>query len=214
MASISSGVSCRNHTTKKYDSRWASYFSGNDSVIAECTFPLTKNIISRIIIAIIGILFIATISMFQSALANDEYDAAIHCLALNIYFEARGEPTLGKYAVGHVVMNRVYDESFPNNACRVVQQGGEHNRHRCQFSWWCDGRSDSPREQGPWEESILIAEEVYWGSVTDPTYGALWYHAKHIKPTWHGHLRPTSIIGRHIFYHRQAKSAISQLMIQ
>ncbi len=46
------------------------------------------------------------------AMENDE--AAIHCLALNIYFEARGEPELGKHAVGHVVMNRVSDAKFPD----------------------------------------------------------------------------------------------------
>ena len=34
----------------------------------------------------------------------------IECLALNIYFEARGEPDAGRRAVGHVVMNRVSDK--------------------------------------------------------------------------------------------------------
>tara|TARA_R110002051_G_scaffold226325_2_gene289031 strand:+ start:284 stop:526 length:243 start_codon:yes stop_codon:yes gene_type:complete len=33
----------------------------------------------------------------------------LHCLAQNIYFEARGEPMIGKVAVGHVVLNRAAD---------------------------------------------------------------------------------------------------------
>ena len=37
----------------------------------------------------------------------------IDCLALNIYFEARGEPKLGQIAVGHVVLNRVVDKRYP-----------------------------------------------------------------------------------------------------
>ncbi|MCK4867057.1 MAG: cell wall hydrolase, partial [Alphaproteobacteria bacterium] len=31
----------------------------------------------------------------------------LECLALNVYFEARGEPREGQVAVAHVVMNRV-----------------------------------------------------------------------------------------------------------
>ena len=68
----------------------------------------------------------------------------LKCLALNIYFEARGEPESGQLAVGHVVM-------FPGTVCGVIQQGGALRRHRCQFSWWCDGRSDKPGNKRLWE---------------------------------------------------------------
>ena len=49
----------------------------------------------------------------------------LHCLALNIYHEARGESDFGKIAVAHVVMNRVKSHRFPNSICKVVMQGGE-----------------------------------------------------------------------------------------
>jgi spore germination cell wall hydrolase CwlJ-like protein len=65
----------------------------------------------------------------------------LFCLAQNIYFEARGEPLLGKIAVGHVVLNRVADKRFPGHVCKVIQQGGNRRLHRCQFSWWCDGKA-------------------------------------------------------------------------
>ena len=44
------------------------------------------------------------------------------CLAMAIYFEARGEPTVGQIAVAHVIMNRVESDDFPNTVCGVVTQ--------------------------------------------------------------------------------------------
>ncbi len=123
-----------------------------------------------------------------------------YCLALTIYFEARGESDLGKLAVAHVVMNRVTDRRFPNSICRVVRQGGEETRYRCQFTWWCDGLSDRPGNLRAWKESRALAESVYWGHSKDPTSGALWYHADYVAPRWAMAYRRTSQIGRHIFY--------------
>ena len=56
------------------------------------------------------------------------------CLALNVYYEARSEPMDGQYAVAHVVLNRVANDAFPDDACKVVKQGYHKGRHRCQFS--------------------------------------------------------------------------------
>ncbi len=124
----------------------------------------------------------------------------IECLALNIYFEARGEPETGQLAVGHVVMNRVASTRFPSTVCDVIQQGGELRRYRCQFSWWCDGRSDKPRNKRLWEKSGELALKVYWGRSEDPTEGALWYHADYVKPYWRKEFERGPKIGRHIFY--------------
>ncbi len=124
----------------------------------------------------------------------------IECLALNIYFEARGEPEAGQLAVGHVVMNRVASARFPGTVCGVIQQGGELRRYRCQFSWWCDGRSDKPRNKRLWEKSAELALMVYWGQTEDPTQGALWYHADYVKPYWRKAFERGPKIGRHIFY--------------
>ncbi len=124
----------------------------------------------------------------------------LHCLALNIYFEARSEPSRGQHAVAHVVMNRVADPRFPDTVCKVVRQGGERVRHRCQFSWWCDGRSDRPRNQRVWERAQAMAHKVYWGGTEDPTQGALWYHADYVMPYWGRVFERGPKIGRHIFY--------------
>ncbi len=124
----------------------------------------------------------------------------LECLALTIYFEARGETELGKLAVGHVVMNRAQNPLFPPKVCQVVRQGGEKLRYRCQFSWWCDGRSDRPRNPQAWERSKTLARAIYWDYSRDPTAGALWYHADTTRPRWRNSLARSGKIGHHIFY--------------
>ncbi len=135
----------------------------------------------------------------------------LECVAQNIYFEARSEPRLGKIAVGHVVMNRVRSEVFPDTPCEVVRQGGEDRRHRCQFSWWCDGKSDKPANLLAWTESMHLARDIVWGRVPDPTAGALWYHAEYVKPKWRTAFHQGPKIGRHLFYTRSATPPRPQL---
>lgn len=137
-----------------------------------------------------------------------DIESELQCLALNIYFEARSESEAGKRAVGHVVMNRVVDPRFPGWVCEVVRQGGEWPRNRCQFSWWCDGLSDKPRDQASWNRSWDAAYQVYWGYSEDPTDGALWYHAVYVKPAWRKLMGTGKKIGRHIFYSKSYKNVV------
>ena len=134
---------------------------------------------------------------------------SLRCLALNIYHEARGEPLQGKIAVAHVVLNRVAAQRFPAQVCAVVQQGGERRRYRCQFSWWCDGRSDQPRDVAAWRESLLVALLIRRGATDDPTKGALWYHADTVTPYWSKVFKPYKKIGRHIFYLKNTRKGNS-----
>ena len=89
------------------------------------------------------ILFLLLLACFKAK--ADE----VECLALNIYHEARNQPTAGKLAVAQVTLNRVKHDRFPNTICGVVYQGYYLNnnpiKHKCQFSWWCDGKSDKPK---------------------------------------------------------------------
>ena len=124
----------------------------------------------------------------------------LRCLALNIYHEARGEPLQGKIAVALVVLNRVAARRFPSDVCEVIKQGGERRRYRCQFSWWCDGRSDRPRDVAAWRESLLVALLIRRGATDDPTEGALWYHADSVQPYWSKIFKKNTKIGKHIFY--------------
>lgn len=152
-------------------------------------------------LALTGVVFLTF-----PATAETSVDSEVYCLALNIYFEARNEPEEGKRAVGHVVMNRVAHPRFPTSVCKVVRQGGEIRRNRCQFSWWCDGRSDRPRNREAWSESVHLAYQVYVGHSVDPTKGALWYHADYVNPSWGKVFKPTRKIGQHIFYQRNTEN--------
>ncbi len=124
------------------------------------------------------------------------------CLALNDYFEARGESLVGRLAVAKVVLNRAMDSRFPANLCSVIKQNRARTLHRCQFSWTCDGRSDTPRNRIAWYQSLKLAAAVLQkdSNIDDPTNGALWYHAVFVRPPWSNRLEVSGIIGGHVFY--------------
>ena len=132
------------------------------------------------------------------------------CLAQNIYFEAGNQPFAGKLAVANVTLNRVADLQFPETVCEVVYQTKEYKmswtgemipkRGMCQFSWYCDGKSDEPKDSVTWVESIRIADIALQSSNFDVTSGALWYHADYIHPYWADHLTRVITIENHIFY--------------
>jgi len=128
-----------------------------------------------------------------------DFDKALNCLALNVYHEARSEPEEGQLAVAAVTLNRVRSESFPDSVCDVVKQGGEQ-LHRCQFSWWCDGKSDRPTEAKAWKNAKRISRLALLGMADDPTNDALYYHATYVKPHWSRKMQQTARIDQHVFY--------------
>jgi spore germination cell wall hydrolase CwlJ-like protein len=123
----------------------------------------------------------------------------LNCLALNVYHEARSEPEEGQLAVAAVTLNRVRSEDFPDSVCGVVKQGGEQ-LHRCQFSWWCDGKSDRPTEAKAWNNAKRISRLALLGMTDDPTNDALYYHASYVQPRWSRKMQQTARIDQHLFY--------------
>lgn len=129
----------------------------------------------------------------EAELNNDQ----LHCLANNIYHEARGEGVTGKTAVAFVTVNRTKSNRFPSTVCQVVNQG---SRGRCQFSWTCDGKPDTIRDKASWQASLSIARKVLTGSVEDPTRGAVYFYNHHvITPKWVRTTLRTARIGNHTF---------------
>ncbi len=122
--------------------------------------------------------------------------AAQHCLALAMYWEARGEGTTGMQAVGAVVLNRVADPRFPDTACGVVKEGGE--TPPCQFSWWCDGKSDRPTSASAWAAALEVADGMLSHPYRDRTHGALFFHSTAMRSPWQR--QQTAVIGNHVFY--------------
>ncbi len=126
----------------------------------------------------------------------------LRCLALNVYFEARGEKTEGQLAVALVTMNRMKNRHYPNSVCGVVWQ-------KRQFSWTHDGKSDRPTDMRAWELARKIAQVTYLGysklsarsrKALDLTKGALHFYAPRLAaPYWAEAHSVTRIIGGHVF---------------
>lgn len=129
----------------------------------------------------------------------------IDCLATNIYHEARSESSIGKIAVAWVTVNRVNTKQYPDTICGVVHDAkldskGAPKKHQCQFSWYCDGKSDEIKNKDAWYESLQIATLVYYSERFDPTDGAIMYHANYVSPYWKKDYKKTVRIDEHIFY--------------
>ena len=135
------------------------------------------------------------------------------CLAKNMYYEARNQGLAGQLAVSLVVMNRVKDDRYPNTICEVVEQGPVREswkkngvfypiRNRCQFSWFCDGKSDDPKEPTTYGRLLDISKDLVYGhlDVVDFTEGATHYHADYVFPAWRKSKTKTVEIADHIFY--------------
>ena len=135
-------------------------------------------------------------------------ETALMCLALNTYHEAKNQSMIGPVATAQVVMNRVADRRYPNTVCEVVKQGPKYKgsdvpvRHKCQFSWFCDGKSDEPKKDSKeWRMAQEYARIVLSGRIVlDVTEGATHYHATYVKPSWAKTKTRTTRIESHIFY--------------
>ena len=135
-------------------------------------------------------------------------ETALMCLALNTYHEAKNQSMIGQVATAQVVMNRVADSRYPNTVCEVVKQGPKYKgsdvpvRHKCQFSWFCDGKSDEPKKDSKeWRMAQEYARIVLSGRIVlDVTEGATHYHATYVKPSWAKTMTRTTRIESHIFY--------------
>tara|TARA_Y100000033_G_C2748151_1_gene112290 strand:+ start:536 stop:1123 length:588 start_codon:yes stop_codon:yes gene_type:complete len=149
------------------------------------------------------------IPVYESELVYNIDQDSMECLAKNIYFESANQSFAGKLAVAHVVMNRKESDLFPMTVCDVVYQaktkinwkGNEVPiRNQCQFSWYCDGKSDEPVDSKTWMKSLWIADLVLSGHYPDITEGSLWYHADFVSPYWSEQLELVTTIDNHLFY--------------
>jgi hypothetical protein len=105
-------------------------------------------------------------------------------------------------------MNRARDERFPPAICEVVYQRAAAENRGCEFSWTCDAVSDQPMNTASWHDSVRIAQAVYWGQTTDPSNGAMWYHADYVTPAWAATLGAPQQLGRHLFYRAKDEAIV------
>lgn len=141
---------------------------------------------------------LASLSLASPTLASETSETtpsrdAVSCLAEAVYFEARGTGDKGARAVAHVVVNRRESARFPGTICGVVHDG-------CQFSYQCDGRPEVLADRKERERAFRTAEAVLSGDSSDPTGGALFFHASGVNPGWFNTRPRVGEIAGNVFY--------------
>lgn len=122
-------------------------------------------------------------------------------MALNVYWESRGEPIDGQYGVANVTLNRA---KTPDNVCQVVVE-------KRQFSWVGslvendDGQprlkpAGYPKDKQAWRLAWRIANDVINNPRYDFTKGSTHFHTTNASPQWRHSATRTMQLGSHIFY--------------
>jgi|KBSSwiStaDraftv2_1062776.scaffolds.fasta_scaffold20037_3 spore germination cell wall hydrolase CwlJ-like protein len=177
--------------------RWLARDSGGGSFFAMLALP---------IVAIFSIVAFAYSGRGRDEAAHLEAAriraAELRCLAENVYFEARGEPLDGQYAVAEVTLNRTRSPYFPKTVCGVVHDtrwDPERRRFVAHFSWTQMEPKSDP--WGPaWQDAIAVAGAVYDESYMPRVPDALYYHAIGVQPYWASSRHQVARIGNHVFY--------------
>jgi spore germination cell wall hydrolase CwlJ-like protein len=110
----------------------------------------------------------------------------LKCLADNIYFEARGEPLRGRFAVARVTLNRAADRS--KSICEVV-----YEKH--QFSWTAKKGLHKIYESEAYKQAVEIAYSSRL--FHEPFY---YFHSIKVSPYWAKHFPKLERINNHVFY--------------
>jgi N-acetylmuramoyl-L-alanine amidase len=162
-----------------------------------------KKIILPLVTAITVTLLATSATAGEYNIIDRDRNPELYCLALNVYFESRGEPLEGQYAVADVTLNRADSEYFPDSICSVVYQ-------RSQFSWTHqiqNSRNPRLRERQAWYLAQQVALEIteldIMRGITD---GATYFHANYVQPRWRLSFEKTTRIGTHLFYRDPTRS--------
>lgn len=140
---------------------------------------------------------LASVDLFGRTFTRQEM-----CIAQAVYFEARSEPLVGQIAIAEVILNRIADPRYPSTACEVVFQN-QDRKHRCQFSFACDGIPDRPTNASAWEKALKVVALVMKGERSGIARRATHYHATYVSPGWSERLSKLGQVGTHIFYREE-----------
>ena len=142
--------------------------------------------------------------IFCLILSPYAYTSEINCLAKNIFWEAQDQSVSGMLAVADVTLNRVNDPRWPNTICAVVEQRKWIGKRLiCQFSWFCDGKSDSPKVGASQAFNLcyMLAElRLRNSDMSILPNDVYWYHNDSVRPYWASAYSPYATIGDHTFY--------------
>lgn len=134
----------------------------------------------------------ATLSAAVAAQDHPESaDRELHCLAVGVYYESKGEPLAGQLAVAEVILNRAGSGRFPRSVCGVLTQRG-------QFSFVRAGQLPTPPANAQWRKAMAVAQVAQKDLWDSPVENALFFHARYVSPRWK---RPrVGTVGNHVFY--------------
>jgi N-acetylmuramoyl-L-alanine amidase len=170
-------------------------------------------VFGMLILGVVGIVrfaYVDTVIIEPARIHAEQREAAfarrretdLECLAQNIYFEARGEPLDGQYAVAEVTLNRTRADHFPHTVCGVVHEtrwDPSRRRFVADFSWTELGAL-SPQDGPDWKQAMAVASAAYEDLHEPLVPGALFYHATSVHPAWSRTRKAVATIGNHIFY--------------
>jgi len=159
-------------------------------------YPNTKK---AIILAII--LIIPTVSFAKDHKPISKETENV-CLAKALYYEARGEPELGKKAVAKIVLNRKNHKKFPKTICKVINQVNYiKGRKLCQFSWVCD-RQRIDTASNSWEQAKFLSSSILSNKIKLPNFApnVLFFKSVHSRQRFGKGYRFVSRVGKSNFY--------------
>ena len=137
----------------------------------------------------------AEFSTLSAAVAAQDAPAAtdseLNCLAVGVYYEAKGEPLAGQLAVADVIINRTTSGRFPRTVCGVLKQHG-------QFSFVRGGALPTPPANAQWRKAMAVAQVAQKDLWDSPVENALYFHARYVSPRWNR--ARVGTIGNHVFY--------------
>lgn len=162
------------------------------------------------LLAIPALTMLPMLSMAQPEIAS-ETAMEKHCLALNIYHEARGEVYddglfSGSYenwlVVAMITRNRLDNPYYPRSWCKVVYQHG-------QYEWTADGKPDEPDltkkgDAEAWRDINMFVKGFMANHryIKDPTEGSIDYAGCHVDNYWTRAYNLYKEFGEHCVYHR------------
>jgi len=170
------------------------YYKGNvDGIFGNLTYQAVRSFQRKNGLKVDGIVGPETLAALGLPTGQATHAAAtsaskdVNLLARIIHGESRGEPYVGKVAVGAVVLNRVKDSRFPNTIAGVIYQPGAF-----------DAVSDGQINLAPDNTSIKAARDALNG--WDPTYGCIYYwNPATATSRWIWSRPIVTQIGKHVF---------------
>jgi N-acetylmuramoyl-L-alanine amidase len=113
--------------------------------------------------------------------------AAVMCMSLTMYHEARGEPFPGQVAVGYVLYRR--SEFDPKNVCRETYRP-------YQFEWTKKKLAIPTYSQ--LQPYVILSKKIMSNQLKDPSRGATHFHNVSLSNQWN--MKPRTVINNHVFY--------------